>query len=84
MTELIIRLYFTPPLLKLITIKNEIEESAGVGMEIGKINPGSLLNCSKYLKIHKSFRKVHMSIAIGNMITIACTILHLYYLSCKL
>lgn len=60
------------------------EEAAGVGMEIGKHNAGSLSNNEQYLKVYKSFRKVHMTIAIGNVITMACSVLHLHYLSNKL
>ncbi|RZB41087.1 DUF4149 domain containing protein [Asbolus verrucosus] len=82
--ELLIRLYLTPPLLRLMTIKNKIESQAGVGMEVGKLVPGNLLNCPHYVQIHKAFRKVHMTIAIGNIITMACTVSHLYYLSQKL
>ncbi|EFA11018.1 Transmembrane protein 205-like Protein [Tribolium castaneum] len=82
--ELLIRLYLTPPLLKLMTMKNRIEAQAGVGMEIGKLVPGNLLNCPHYMAIHKAFRRVHMTIAIGNLVTMACTMLHLYYLSQKL
>ncbi|XP_044256677.1 transmembrane protein 205 [Tribolium madens] len=82
--ELLIRLYLTPPLLKLMTLKNRIEAQAGVGMEIGKLVPGNLLNCPHYMTIHRAFRRVHMTIAIGNVITMGCTMLHLYYLSQKL
>jgi hypothetical protein len=82
--ELLIRLYLTPPLLSLMTLKNRIEAQAGVGMEVGKLVPGNLLNCPHYVTIHKAFRKVHMTIAIGNLITMACTMLHLYHLSQKL
>ncbi|XP_018571263.1 transmembrane protein 205 [Anoplophora glabripennis] len=84
LVELVIRLYLTPPLLALMVEKNTIEKRAGVGMEIGKLNPGKLLNCPHYLQVHKQFRKVHMSIAILNIVTMACTMLHLYYLSHKL
>ncbi|KAL3290378.1 hypothetical protein HHI36_023720 [Cryptolaemus montrouzieri] len=84
MIELVIRLYFTSPLLELISGKNEIERKAGVGMEIGKFNPGSLSENADYMELHKSFRKIHMTIAIGNVITMGCTMLHLYYLSQKL
>ncbi|XP_060515755.1 transmembrane protein 205 [Cylas formicarius] len=84
LTELVIYLYLTPPLLSLITIKTAIEKEAGVGMEVGKFDPGRLRNCTHYLKIHKTFRKVHMTIAIGNIVTMACTTLHLYYLASKL
>ncbi|CAG9760326.1 unnamed protein product [Ceutorhynchus assimilis] len=84
LTELVIFLYLTPPLLALIAIKTKIEKEAGVGLEIGKLEPGKLLKCPHYVKVHRSFRKIHMSIAMGNVLTMACTSLHLYYLSCKL
>jgi len=84
LTELVIFLYLTPPLLALISIKTEIEKEAGVGFEIGKLEPGKLWKCPHYVRIHKAFRKVHMSIAIGNVFTMACTTLHLYYLASKL
>lgn len=82
--ELIIRLYLTPPLLSLMTRKNRIEAQAGVGMEVGKLLPGNLMNCPHYMTLHKAFRRVHMTIAIGNIITMSCTMFHLYYLSQKL
>ncbi|XP_065165517.1 transmembrane protein 205 isoform X2 [Atheta coriaria] len=78
--NLVIRLYLTPPLLRLIFIKNKIEKEAGVGMEVGAADVGALRNCPHYTKIHHMFRKVHMSIAIGNIITMGCTVFHLYYL----
>lgn len=84
LTELVIFLYLTPPLLALIAVKTEIEKEAGVGLEVGKLVPGKLLKCPHYVKIHKTFRKVHMSVAIGNILTMACTTLHLHYLACKL
>ncbi|XP_045481356.1 transmembrane protein 205 [Harmonia axyridis] len=82
--ELLTRLYLTSPLLKLISGKNELEKDAGVGMEVGKFNPGRLLENEEYMKLHKSFRKLHMTIAIGNVISMGCTIWHLHYLSQKL
>lgn len=84
LTELMIFLYLTPPLLALIAVKTEIEKEAGVGFEVGKLIPGKLLKCPHYVKIHKTFRKVHMSVAIGNILAMACTTLHLHYLACKL
>ncbi|KAJ8983441.1 hypothetical protein NQ317_013203 [Molorchus minor] len=84
LVELVVRLYLTPPLLALMTEKNAIEKKAGVGMEIGKLDPGKLLNCPHYLMVHKGFRKVHMTIAILNIVAMGCTMLHLYYLSHKL
>ncbi|KAF7388437.1 hypothetical protein HZH68_012379 [Vespula germanica] len=82
--ELLIRLYLTPPLLQLIVQKNALERAAGVGNEIGRHNPGPLKHCPHYLKIHNAFRRVHVSIAMGNMLTMACTILHLHYIASKL
>lgn len=84
MTELIIRLYFTPPLLAFMTIKNEMEKNAGVGMEVGKHDPGRLAKCPRYVQIHKSFRKVHMRIAMGNVLTMACTVIHLIHIANKI
>ncbi|KAL2714688.1 transmembrane protein 205 [Vespula squamosa] len=82
--ELLIRLYLTPPLLQLIVQKNALERAAGVGNEIGRHNPGPLKHCPHYLKIHNAFRRVHVSIAMGNMLTMACTVLHLHYIASKL
>ncbi|XP_015432435.1 PREDICTED: transmembrane protein 205 [Dufourea novaeangliae] len=82
--ELIIRLYLTPPLLQLIVRKNTLERAAGVGNEIGRHNPGPLKYCPHYLNIHKAFRRVHVYIAMGNMVTMGCTVLHLHYLASKL
>lgn len=82
--ELTIRLYLTPPLLSLLSEKNVMEKEAGVGMEVGKFALGKLKQCPHYLRIHKTFRKVHSTIAMLNIITMACTMLHLYYLSHKI
>lgn len=82
--ELLIRLYLTPPLLALMVQKNTIERAAGVGNEIGRHNAGSLKHCPHYLKIHCAFRRVHIGIAMGNMLTMACTVLHLHYIASKL
>ncbi|KAJ8923483.1 hypothetical protein NQ315_010061 [Exocentrus adspersus] len=84
LAELTVRLYLTPPLLVLMVEKNDIERRAGVGMEVGKLNPGKLLNCPHYLRLHRQFRKVHMTIAILNIVAMACTVIHLYHLSHKL
>lgn len=79
-----LRLYLAPPLIELITMKNEIEKEANVGMEIGKLEPGALLDDANYLQLHLRFRKLHMSIAIGNILTMMCTVIQLYYLSSRL
>ncbi|XP_012267741.2 transmembrane protein 205 [Athalia rosae] len=82
--ELLIRLYMTPPLLRLITAKLVLERTAGVGTEIGRHNAGPLKHCPHYLMVHSNFRRVHISIAMGNMVTMACTVLHLHYIANKL
>lgn len=82
--ELVIRLYLTPPLLRLIIQKNALERTAGVGGEIGRANAGPLKHCPHYLAIHHAFRRVHSIIAMGNMLTMACTALHLHYIASKL
>ncbi|EFN81882.1 Transmembrane protein 205 [Harpegnathos saltator] len=82
--ELLIRLYLTPPLLRLIVLKNNLERTAGVGNEIGRHNTGPLKHCPHYLNIHHTFRRVHVYIAVGNMLTMACTVLHLHYIASKL
>lgn len=82
--ELLIRLYLTPPLMRLIVQKNALERAAGLGNEIGRHNFGGLKHCPHYMKIHGAFRRIHTSIAIGNMFSMACTILHLHYIASKL
>lgn len=84
LVELLIRLYLAPPLLSLIAAKIAMEKAAGVGLEVGRHDPGPLAKCPHYVKIHKAFRKVHMSIAIGNLTSMGCTVLHLMYLANKI
>ncbi|PSN42417.1 hypothetical protein C0J52_11741 [Blattella germanica] len=82
--ELLIRLYLAPPLLSLIAAKIAMEKAAGVGLEVGRHDPGPLAKCPHYVKIHKAFRRVHMTIAIGNLMSMACTIVHVLYLANKI
>ncbi|VVC31482.1 Domain of unknown function DUF4149 [Cinara cedri] len=79
--ELMIRLYVVPPLLRLITVKTAIEKSAGVGTEVGHYELGRLVDCPHYMAIHRSFRQVHLCVAIGNVITMMCTAFHLAYIA---
>lgn len=82
--EAIIYLYFTPSLLKLMKAKYEFEQKIGNGQEIGYQQTVNGLQCPHYQQIHKSFRKVHMKVAIGNVIAICCSFIHLYYLASKI
>ncbi|XP_050437613.1 transmembrane protein 205 [Adelges cooleyi] len=79
--ELMIRLYVVPPLLRLITIKMAIEKSAGVGHEVGHYDIGPLVDCPHYMAIHRSFRQVHLCVAIGNVVSMMCTAFHLMYIA---
>lgn len=81
--EFYIRVYLVPSVLKLIALKTAIEKAAGIGQEVGHYELGPLLQCPHYMAIHKSFRKVHMITAMGNIVAIMCSAFHLYFLSYK-
>lgn len=82
--ELMIRLYLTSPLVHLIAHKTAMERAVSVGTEVGRFDPGPLKNCPRYGKIHGAFRRLHVGIAIGNMLCLTLTVLHLHYLASKL
>lgn len=82
--ELLVRLYLAPPLLRLMQEKYKIEDTIGSGKEIGSLVQGDLIKCPHYQRIHKAFRRVHMTVAIGNMITMAGSCLQLYYIASQL
>ena len=84
LVELIIRLYYTEPLLKLMSQKYKMESKVGTGQEIGELQQKGLSNCPHYQIIHRQFRRIHMTVAIGNVLTIACSVLHLSFLAGKL
>lgn len=76
-----VRLYLAPPLLRLMKEKHQYEFKAGTGSEIGHLDQGGLKRCTSYQKIQKSFRRFHSLIAIGNIISLTCTCIHLQYLA---
>lgn len=82
--ELLIRLYLVPPMMHLLCHKIALERASGTGSEVGRFSAGPLKDCPHYLRMHQAFRKLHMVTAIGNMLTMACTVSHLYYISSKL
>lgn len=82
--EVIVRLYLAPPLLHLMHEKYKIEDTIGSGKEIGSLVQGDLTQCPHYQRIHKAFRRVHMTVAIGNLITMVASCLHLYYIASKI
>lgn len=84
LAELSARLYVVPGLLDALEERMAIEENAGVGMEIGYHNPGPLAFCPHYKKVNKKFRLFHGVCACLNVISMACSTLHLYFLSTRL
>lgn len=81
--EFSIRVFLVPSVLELISSKTTIEKAAGIGQEIGHYELGPLLKCPHYMSLHRSFRKVHMYTAIGNIVAIMCSAFHLYFLAYK-
>ncbi|XP_059481551.1 transmembrane protein 205 [Neocloeon triangulifer] len=82
--ELAVRLYLTGPLVSLISAKEEIESRAGLGSEVGHQAMGGLVHCPHYIRLHKSFRKVHCTIAIANMACLASSAFHLHFIAQQL
>ncbi|KAG5682829.1 hypothetical protein PVAND_012153 [Polypedilum vanderplanki] len=83
--EMIIFLYLTPSLLKLMRAKYQYELKLGNGDEIGyQRTLPSVIECPEYKEVHKKFRRVHFKCAMGNVVTICCTFMHLYYLASKI
>ncbi|XP_012158176.1 transmembrane protein 205 isoform X2 [Ceratitis capitata] len=82
--EVMIRLYLAPPMLRLMHEKYRIEGAVGSGREVGTLEQGDLINCPHYQRIHKTFRRIHMTIAMGNMAVLLATCLHLYFLASKI
>ncbi|XP_067642305.1 transmembrane protein 205 isoform X2 [Eurosta solidaginis] len=82
--EVIIRLYLAPPMLQLMQEKYRIEGAIGSGREVGTLEQGDLIQCPHYQRIHKTFRRIHMTIAMGNMAVLLATCLHLYFLASKI
>ncbi|KAL9881633.1 uncharacterized protein ACN2A1_012592 [Glossina fuscipes fuscipes] len=82
--EVIVRLYLAPTLLLLMHEKYKIEGTIGSGKEIGSLVQGDLVNCPHYQRIHKSFRRLHMAVAVGNILTLVASCLHLHYLAAQI
>lgn len=82
--EATIYLYFVEPLLNLMHLKHQYELMVGSGREVGFENQKQLKASPAYQKVHKSFRRTHMIIAMGNLATVAFTFSHLYYMIQKI
>lgn len=82
--EMVIFLYLTGPLLRLMRIKYQYEQKLGNGSEIGYQKALPAFDCPEYKEAHNKFRKIHIKCAVGNIIAICCTSMHLYYLASKI
>lgn len=84
--ELFVRLYLAPPMLRLMHEKHRIEAQVSIGQEVGQFDGagnGSLERSRHYKATHKKFRKIHMTTAILNMVSLTCTCVHLLYLATR-
>lgn len=82
--EATIYLHFVEPLLNLMHLKHQYELMVGSGREVGFENQKQLKASPAYQKVHKSFRRTHMIIAMGNLVMVATTVSHLYYMIQKI
>ncbi|XP_050345763.1 transmembrane protein 205 [Nymphalis io] len=71
--EAYVRLWLVRPMLRAKHVKTQMEEAAGGGQEIGRLILGELAHCPRYLRVLKTFRAYHSSIAMGTMITLGCS-----------
>jgi len=79
--DLYTRVWVVPHVVRLIDAKTAIERTVpGVGEEVGKHNPRSLIHCPHYMRLHSQFRKKHMAVAIANITSMVCTCLQVFYI----
>lgn len=81
MTQLITRTYVVPPMLETMEARGKLEAKAGVGMEIGRHDPGKLRDCPVYNMLHRRFRNFHMVCATANVVALACNAFHMYHVA---
>ncbi|XP_075977422.1 transmembrane protein 205 [Anticarsia gemmatalis] len=72
--ESYVRLRLVCPMLRAKHVKTQMEEAAGSGTEVGRLVLGELAHCPRYLRVLKTFRTYHSSIAMGTMITLGCSV----------
>ncbi|KAL4704426.1 hypothetical protein ACJJTC_000425, partial [Scirpophaga incertulas] len=72
--EMYVRLRLVSPMLRAKHIKTQMEEVAGGGQEVGRLILGELAHCPRYIRVLKTFRMYHSSIAMGTMIGLGCSI----------
>ncbi|XP_072938791.1 transmembrane protein 205 [Epargyreus clarus] len=71
--EAYVRLGLVRPMLRAKHVKTQMEEAAGGGQEIGHLVLGELAHCPRYLRVLKTFRAYHSTIAMGTMIALGCS-----------
>ncbi|CAH2050911.1 unnamed protein product, partial [Iphiclides podalirius] len=71
--EAYVRLRLVQPMLRAKHVKTQMEEAAGGGQEVGRLILGELAHCPRYLRVLKTFRAFHSTIAMGTMITLGCS-----------
>ncbi|XP_028170597.1 uncharacterized protein LOC114360193 [Ostrinia furnacalis] len=72
--EAYVRLRLVSPMLRAKHIKTQMEEVAGGGQEVGRLILGELAHCPRYLRVLRTFRMYHSSIAMGTMIALGCSV----------
>lgn len=72
--EAYVRLQLVRPMLRAKHVKTQMEEAAGNGTEVGRLVLGELAHCPRYLRVLKTFRTYHSSIAMGTMIALGCSL----------
>ncbi|CAB3241210.1 unnamed protein product [Arctia plantaginis] len=72
--ESYVRLRLVRPMLRAKHVKTQMEEAAGNGNEVGRLVLGELAHCPRYLRVLKTFRTYHSSIAMGTMIALGCSL----------
>ncbi|XP_064473669.1 transmembrane protein 205-like [Ornithodoros turicata] len=81
LSQLLTRIYVVPPMLSAMEQRSAIEVKAGVGMEVGRHDPGKLRDCPNYMALHRRFRILHMTTAAANVIAFTCNAFHMYHLA---
>ncbi|VVC98817.1 unnamed protein product [Leptidea sinapis] len=71
--EAYVRVRLVAPMLRAKHVKTQMEEAAGGGQEIGRLVLGELAHCPRYIRVLKTFRAYHSTIAMGTMITLGCS-----------
>ncbi|XP_050669793.1 transmembrane protein 205 [Leptidea sinapis] len=71
--EAYVRFRLVAPMLRAKHVKTQMEEAAGGGQEIGRLVLGELAHCPRYIRVLKTFRAYHSTIAMGTMITLGCS-----------